>query len=1027
MKLFKSNGIGRAIAALCLGVLMVSPAFAQTTAYKLSGVVVDEAGAAVPGASVIQKGTTNGVSTDLDGKFAIQLSGNATIVCDCLGYATSSMQVTPTTGNVRIVLNSSNEMLDELVVVGYGTMRRSMVTNAISKMSVNENNLREVSSPTDLLNGRVAGVTSFASSGALGAGERVSIRGASSIQAGNDPLYVIDGVIIDATQANAYDFGEKMSPLAVLNVNDIESIEVLKDAASAAIYGSRASNGVVVITTKSGKEGTGTVRANFSAGINQFPNMNRVQMSNTEQYLKVYNAGVDNYNAQTGKTQAYLEVDDKSTTDWMQYGAQLGNFLNADVSVSGGSKKTKYYVGAAYNHNKGIIQTNQLDKVNFKAKIDQEVNSWLEVGANTSANYMKNHQVPGVSMGSMILGRCVLQRPIDKAYHEDGTYTVGGTAELTYHNPASILNEANTYLEAYRFIGSYYATLKFIDGKLTFKNSLNTDLTQNHDYKNYTSKHPYVKNFNVVDYNKTIRNITLDSVLNYNDTFLNGDLNFNAMLGHSFQSIYATNSNILGKSVPSDAFDVIDATATVGDFGGDIQEYAMESYFGRVNFAYKGKYIFTATLRTDGSSKFAPEFKYRWGWFPSVSAGWNIAKEDFMKNVEAVSDLKLRASYGKTGNQAGISWYAYQAKMAAGYAYNGASGLVVTDFGNPALTWEKSGQLDAGFDLGLFNDKLTVIFDAYRKKTTDLLYNKPIQTTSGVSSILGNVGSIENKGLELTIGANLMLGPVRWETNFNIAHNANKILSLVEGEDIIIGSNNNTTYGTRRILREGEALGTFFLYKHDGIYQNDSEVPKALYDKGYRAGDIKYKDVDGNGNLDDKDCMPMGRVTPLFQGGWSNTFSYGNWTLNMFFTYSYGNDIYAGQAFNYTKISYKANSMAKYATNYWTPGSGENWYPRPYYNGSLNQLNSDFFLHDGSFLRLRNVSLAYNLPSKVLKKAGIKGLRIYGSVDNAFLLTSYDEGWDPEVNTNNDARYVAVDNFNIPQPRVYTLGINLTL
>lgn len=272
-----------------------------------------------------------------------------------------------------------------------------------------------------------------------------------------------------------------------------------------------------------------------------------------------------------------------------------------------------------------------------------------------------------------------------------------------------------------------------------------------------------------------------------------------------------------------------------------------------------------------------------------------------------------------------------------------------------------------------------------------------------------------------------MLGPVRWETNFNIAHNANKILSLVEGEDIIIGSNNNTTYGTRRILREGEALGTFFLYKHDGIYQNDSEVPEALYDKGYRAGDIKYRDVDGNGNLDDKDCMPMGRVTPLFQGGWSNTFSYGNWTLNMFFTYSYGNDIYAGQAFNYTKISYKANSMAKYATNYWTPGSGENWYPRPYYNGSLNQLNSDFFLHDGSFLRLRNVSLAYNLPSKVLKKAGIKGLRIYGSVDNAFLLTSYDEGWDPEVNTNNDARYVAVDNFNIPQPRVYTLGINLTL
>ncbi len=992
----------------------------------VSGRILDQAGKPVPAAAVYSpKNTAWSALSDDNGRFSLRVPRGERLVVSLLGYQEQELLVRGPMTGLTITLEESVNELDELVFVGYGTMRRSLVTNAVSKMTMDDSKQRPVTSPTDLLNGRVAGVTSFASSGALGAGEKVSIRGASSIQAGNDPLYVVDGVILDATNANAYNFGEAMSPLAVLNTNDIESIEILKDAASAAIYGSRASNGVVVITTKSGREGKGNVRLNLTTGINQFPNIGRVRMSTVEEYLKAYNQGVDNYNAQTGKNQAKLSPDGLTDTDWLSYGVQLGNFTNADISLSGGNKATKYYIGAAANHNKGIIQTNSLDKVNFNSKISHQFNSWIEAGANTTANYMKNHQVPGVSMGSMILGRCMLQRPFDKAYHDDGTYTVGGTSELTYHNPASILNEANAYLESYRFLGSYYVTLKFFQDKLTFKNNLNIDFTQNHDYKNYSSKHPYVKNFNVVDYNKSIRNLTFDSILNYNDKF--GDLGLNAMLGHSFQSIYVTTSNMLGKTVPSDSFDVISATASLGDYSGDITEYAMESYFSRLSLNYLGRYIFTATLRADGSSKFAPAFESRWGWFPSVSVGWNVSREPFMESTRnVISDLKLRASYGQTGNQAGIGYYAYQAKMAAGYNYNGASGVAVSDFGNPTLKWEKSGQWDAGFDMSLFKDRFTVIFDAYYKRTSDLLYNKPIQTTSGVSSILSNVGSMENKGVELTLGGNFNLGPVHWTTNLNLAHNTNRILSLIDDEDIIIGSNNNTTYGTRRILREGLPLGTFFLYKHDGLYQSDAEVPEALYKKGYRAGDIKYRDVDGNGNLDDKDCMPMGQVTPKIQGGWSNTFNWGNWDLNLFFTFAYGNQVYAGQAFNYSRISYKANSMAKYSTHYWTEGSSENWYPRPYYNGSLNQLNSDFFLHDASFLRLRNVSLAYNLPSSVAKRIAMKALRIYASVDNAFLLTPYDEGWDPEVNTNNDARYIAVDNFNIPQPRVYTLGFNIT-
>lgn len=991
--------------------------------YNIYGTVRDEQGLGIPGATVMIKGTSQGVVTDENGKFEMTVIGNQLLLFDCLGYQQASMSVTPQSGNISIVLKQSSEMLDELVVVGYGTMRRSLVSSAVSKMKVDESKLREVSSPTALLNGRIAGVTSFASSGALGAGERVSIRGASSIQAGNDPLYVIDGIPIDNSSANLYNFGEDMSPLAVLNVSDIESIEILKDAASAAIYGSRASNGVVVITTKSGKEGKSVLNVNISSGINQFPNINRLQMATTEEYLIQYNIGVDNYNAQTGSTMAHLDPGTTETTDWLQYAVQLGNFFNANLSFSGGNQKTNFYIGANYNHNKGIIKTNQLDKFNFKVKASHQFNKWLEVGANTTANYMKNHQVPGVSLGSMILGRCVLQRPFDKAYHDDGTYTIGGTSELTYHNPASILNEANTYIETYRFLGSYYFTLKFLQDRLTFKNSLNTDVTQNHDYKHYSSQHPYVKNFGLVEANKLIRNIVIENVLNYNDSFAGDALGFNAMLGHSLQMLNSNYTMLLGKGFPSDAFDAMGAAASIDDYDGSIMGYAMESFFGRINFSYKDRYTLTGTLRTDGSSKFAP--KYRWGWFPSVSFGWNVSNEEFMKNSNM--DLKLRVSYGKTGNQEGISYYAYQAKMNGGYNYSEVGGIAVTDFGNPELTWEKAGQWDAGFDMSLFNDRLTIIFDAYYKKTTDLLYAKPIYTTSGVSSIISNVGSMENKGLELTIGGNVNLGPVHWSTNFNISTNANKILSLVGDEDIIIGGNNSTTYGTQRVLRVGEELGAFYLYKHDGIYQSDSEVPAPLYAKGYRAGDIKYRDLNGDGNLSDTDDrMVIGSPTPDFQGGWSNTFTYKNWSLDFFFTYMYGNDVYSGQEFNYSRRSYKCNLTREHATNYWTPGSGENWYPRPYYNSSLNILNSDFFLHDGSFIRLRNISLAYNFPSKLLQKIRITSLRIYASVDNAFLISKY-PGWDPEVNTNNDARYIGSDNLNIPQPRVYSIGINLTL
>ncbi len=501
--------------------------------YVIKGVVRDQNGIGVPGASVFEYGTANGVTTDIDGNFSITLHGGGTLLeCACLGYDSATQEVTPKSGNINFVLRESAEFIDEVVVVGYGTMKRSLVTSAISKVEIDEGNMRQVTSPAELLNGRVAGVTSMTGSGNLGSGERMTIRGASSISAGNEPLYVIDGIPITNSNANLTDLGEDLSSLSVLNLSDIESIEILKDAASAAIYGSRATNGVVVITTKSGKEGASNVRVNFNTGVSQFPNIGKLRMADSDLYIKVFNEGVDNYNRQYGLTPSdsdykehiYNPFGNLPDTDWLKLITQIGAFYNADVSFSGGNKKTNWYIGANYNHKEGIIKTNKLEKMNFKVKVNHQFNSWLEIGANTSANYMKNWKVPGPNAGTMIIGRALLQRPFDRPYKPDGSYYVGGTDELTFHNPMQILNEEKAYVENLRFLGSYYINLKFWKDKITFKNSLNTDVTQYYDYTNYNANHPYGKGIGrIIDRNQTVKNILLESVINYSDSYMDDD------------------------------------------------------------------------------------------------------------------------------------------------------------------------------------------------------------------------------------------------------------------------------------------------------------------------------------------------------------------------------------------------------------------------------------------------------------------------------------------------------------------------
>ncbi len=988
----------------------------------VSGFVVSETGEPLPGATVQAVDGSRSVQTDAKGYFNLPTTADALSVrISFTGYETKTINLKQQEAP-RIILNARQNVLDETVVVGYGVQKKALVTSAVGSLKIDDSNMRQVASPTRLLEGRIAGVNVSLGSGNLASGERISIRGTSSISAGNNPLYVVDGVPINTSDMSLFSFGENYSPLAAFNHADIESIEILKDAASAAIYGSRASNGVVLITTKSGKAGRNDVRLNITTGFSEFANPNKIKVSNSEQYISSYNAGADNYNKQYGlvvgqadyKVRISNPYEGLPDTDWLGLIVQKGYFQNYDASFSGGNTKTNYYFGLGLTDQAGVIKNNAIRKYNLNSKISHKFSDWLEIGANNMGNFIKNNQVPGANLGSTIIARAIEQRPFDRPFKPNGGYYVGGTDELTRHNPLQILNEQDAYVDNYRYLGTYYGQANFLD-HFSFRTSFSADIGYTYDYTYYNDKHPYGTGVGrLVDYNRLIQNLVFDNVINYNNKF--GDLTVSAMLGHSFQKQMSRSSMIDGRGFPTPSMQVISVASDIFDASGSIGEYALESYFGRGTFSYRDKYLMTATLRADGSSKFHRD--NRWGYFPSISFGWNVSREEFMG--ENSNDLKIRASYGITGNQEGIGQYAYQALMSGGQNYGNISGISVSSFGNKDLRWEKANQYDAGFDVSFFKKRLNISFDAYYKKTFDLLYSMPIHATTGMTSIVSNIGTMENKGLELSINTNVPLGPVSWKSDFNIAHNRNKILSLLDDElPIAIGDN--------RALQVGKSIGAFYLFDSDGLYQYDGEVPQEQFDLGYRAGDVRWRDVDGNNIINDNDRLVIGDSNPKFTGGWNNSFSYKGFQLDVMFTFMYGTDIYA--QWKSTGMANLGSNYAKdlsYVENAWTGPGTTNVYPRALIGLGHNTKNSTRFLEDGSFIRLRALTLGYNFDRALVERIKLKGLRVFATADNLLLFTKY-SGWDPEVNNNLDPRYYGVDLFGVPQPKTFSFGLNVNL
>ncbi|ERJ60462.1 TonB-dependent receptor [Sphingobacterium paucimobilis] len=988
----------------------------------VTGRVTDEKGNPLSGVSVKIKGSTQGTATTADGKFSIsESSENMTLIFSYMGFTTLEIAVGTGT-EINVILKEASKSLNEITVIGYGTQKKSDVTGSISTFKPTEQNSRPVLGPEQMLQGRVAGVNISSGSGTPGGQNRVSIRGIGSLTANNEPLYVIDGIPVVKQNAALINMGENMGVLAQLNPNDIESVEVLKDAAAAAIYGSRATNGVIIITTKTGKKGVSSFHIDYTQGIQDIPKANRLKMASSDLYLEVVNEGIDNYNTQFGYTPGmanYMEhkynpYQSLPDTDWFDLVTRTAGYKNLNASASSGTDKTDFFFSAGYTDQEGIIKSSRMQKFNSKLNVGHKVTDWMKISSNSNLSYSKNNRVPGSNLGSTVFGRAIPQRPFDRVYKPNGDYYIGGTEDLLYHNPIQILDEADVKLNNYRYLGNISSDINIAKG-LVFKTMLGVDALYTVDFQHYLDTHPYgVGIGKISDGRRLSTNLINENFFTYNNSFKSID--YSLLLGQSFQKTTTSASSIDGQGFPSSSYKELSVAAEIANASTSNSDNTLMSYFFRSNFSHQGKYLLSLSLRADGSSKFSPE--NRWGYFPSVSAGWNIVKEDFW-NLPAINQLKLRTSYGATGNQDGISSYAYQALMSGGKNYNNQSGIGNTAAGNRDLTWETAQQFDAGLDIAILQGKMSFTVDYFIKNTNNLLYSKPLHGTTGFSSIISNIGSMRNNGIEFTIHGDTNFGKLNWSSDFNISSVKNKLTSLLGDEPI---------FDNNRVLKVGEEIGSFYLYKMLGVYQKDSDVPASLYtNNNIRAGDIIIEDVDGNGIIDVNDRQIIGSSNPKFYGGWNNTFRYGQFDLTMFLTFSLGSDVFkSAEMQQIERIGGLFNILEGAAYNRWTSEGSTNEYPRAIYGSTWNHQNTTRFLHDGSFIRLRSLMLGYTLPSAALSKLKIKDLRLYIQADNLALFTKY-PGMDPEVSSGFDPRYFGVDNMILPQPRIINFGLNLKI
>ena len=983
----------------------------------VKGIVKGPDGLPVIAANISQKGTNNATITDLYGNFTLNITGqHPVLVISYIGYVTTEVNVSGR-AFIEVVLQEDVEALDEVVVVGYGTMRKKDVTGAVSSVRTEDITKNATSNVMQAIAGKMSGVQVVQNSGTPGGDVSILIRGVGTINDAS-PLYVIDGVPVSGG-------------MWYLNPNDVESIDVLKDASATAIYGSRGANGVVMVTTKQAQEGHTEINFDYSYGIQH--TAKTYDMLNASQYAALHNEIRTNAGPEYSLNPAFSDPESLGTgTDWMDAIFRTAPMQKVNLSMLGGNQKISHATSLGYYTQDGIMKNSSYNRLSLQSNISSKIVSNVTVRANVnlSAENRRTQPVSTVIQNAM---RILPSIPIQD---ENGEYA-GPTGNAEWNgnalNPVAIINEQDYRMKGFRMLSNISLEWEIIKG-LKFKTTGGAEL--GYDYNNsYIPKYKWGMN----ESKNTMQTVSSayeqlylwDNTLNYDKSF--GKHRINAMVGTSYQEYKKESVSASGSGRASELTTELDNATKATDVGGNSLRWALMSYMARLHYSYDDRYLVTATFRADGSSKFGKD--NRFGYFPSFAAAWNIGNESFMQSVKPISQLKLRAGYGQTGNQ-NIGAYAFADKLSVNGVYNFGSqrgfesNLVNLIYpyllSNPSVKWEAVEQYNVGVDIGFLKNRIVANLDFYVKNTRDMLTKKPVPQTSGTSLEQAdwppvNIGKVLNRGFEFTINTKNFVGEFKWETNLNMSFNHNEVVSI-GGPEILNGVS---------LIREGQPINSFYGYKLGGVYQTLDEVftgpvmenraaDKASHNpyKNTSPGDMWFVDVDGNGEINDLDRTVIGNPSPDCIFGFNNTFSYKNFDLSIFFQGALGNQVWNGVRASHESMNSTYNQLAS-TLERWTGEGTSSSMPRAIYaDPNNNSRASTRWLENGSYAKLKNLTFGYTLPENWTNRAKVKALRLYVSFDNLCTITNY-SGLDPEVGLS------GLDYGVYPSARTYMFGVSV--
>ncbi len=967
----------------------------------------------LPGVNIILKGTGTGTVTDIEGNYSLNVTDDAVLVFSFIGYQNQEVTV-GSSSVIDIILVQDDKQLEEVVITGYSTQQKRDVTGSIASLGPEQFETIPVTGVDQALQGQAPGVMVTQSSGTPGGGIMVRVRGNASISGSNAPLFIVDGVPVSSGRIGGRSFGgQGDNALAMFNPSDIASIEVLKDASAKAIYGARAANGVVLITTKRG-DGAGKTRFNVEVQRGVSDITRRLDLLNSEELLQLQREAIRN--ADGNPDQAGIPgITDAVDTDWLDAVLRTGILQQYQVSAQGGGEKTQFYLSGGYRDEEGVQWNSRFQRMSATANIDHKASEKIKLGLNLMLSRTLNNRVKNDNFLDGVYSGALKSLPYYQPYDEDGElYAPGdiGYASFPNFNPLAQAVEPRFDTYATRLTGGIYVEYNILP-QLRFRSQASVDYINSIEDQfepTTTAIGGFLQSVGQQGYgiysNSESARIVNSNVLTYNTSLFGGDHDLSVLLGNEITDVTGRGGNVVGILFPSDNFTYLSSAGLYIDGSSNLSESGLVSFFGSTNYSYQDKYLLSLTLRTDGSSRFGED--RRFGFFPAASLGWRISDEPFMQDYDIIDDLKLRGSYGVTGNQS-IPNFLFLGTWGAATAYNFIPAVSPATLANPLLQWEQTTEFNLGFDLSLYAGRFQIGFDAYNNITNKLLLSEVLPLTTGFGSVQGNLGELFNRGFELSVTTINMNTPVRWRTNFNISHNSNKIVQLASDEPQFAGY--NTFTNSTHIITPGQPLGTYWGLRYQGV---DPATGNAL-----------YQDVNNDGRITGEDGQVIGSAQPDVFGGLTNTFSYKTLELSIFFQYSLGNEMinFTNQSLLNNGESLDDNQVRK-ALDRWQNEGDITDVPKYEQGNTFNNRFSSRFVEDASYVRLKNLSLSYRLPRQIVEKLMMDDFKIFVAGTNLLTVTNY-SGADPEVNSNDGSTVSqGLDFFTFPQVRTFSMGIN---